>query len=398
MTEWKPGFQTLSIHADYKVAEETAVAPSISVSTTFDLNKDGIDVYSRMDSTTRRRAEEVLGTLEMQNGDRAYAVTYASGLAACFAALSYFQPKRVAIHGGYHGTHMVINALKRLRSGEISVIDLKETSDFQNGDLLWLETPLNPTCELFNIGEYAERAHLVGAKVVVDGTFAPPPLQFALEHGADMVMHSATKFLGGHSDLLAGVLAVNSEDMKISLKEDRTAFGAVPGSLEVWLLLRSLRTLRLRVLEQSKTAGRIATFLNSALTVDDCGISDLRKDGVDSIPAIIDTVFYPSLSLDTEEKRNWAHQQMPRGFGGIFSLQLKTQTYAELFMKSLHYWKNATSLGGVESLIDHRHRWDTTVHPGLLRLSCGLEDSEDLLKDILQAVKRVHSLTKKEDA
>mmetsp|Transcript_17073 Transcript_17073/g.19320 ORF Transcript_17073/g.19320 Transcript_17073/m.19320 type:complete len:90 (+) Transcript_17073:547-816(+) len=89
---------------------------------------------------------------------------------------------------------------------------------------------------------------------------------------------------------------------------------------------------------------------------------------------------------------------MPRGFGGIFSLQLKTQTYAELFMKSLHYWKNATSLGGVESLIDHRHRWDTTVHPGLLRLSCGLEDSEDLLKDILQAVKRVHSLTKKEDA
>jgi cystathionine gamma-synthase len=344
--------ETLAIHADAAVEGAPDVAPPIHVATTFLAgNPDGL-VYSRADQPTRRRLEAVLGALE--GGD---AVVYASGQAATTAALQHFRPARVAIgRGGYHLTHAAIAAA--------GIAEVPLDAPLGRGDLVWLETPKNPTCELHDVAAHAARARAAGAHLVVDGTFATPVLQRPLALGADLVMHSMTKFLSGHSDALGGVLAAREPARAARLREERAVTGAVPGSLETWLVLRGVRTLALRVRHQSATAARLAAWLEPRVA----------------------RVWHPSLPSHPDHAL--AARQMAAG-GPMLALELRTEEAARALPGHLRLFRDATSLGGVESLVEWRRRQDPEAAPTLLRLSVGLEDPEDLRADLEQALARV---------
>ena len=343
--------ETLALHADDGLEPLPDVAPPIRLATTFDAgNAEGL-VYSRAEQPTRRRLERVLGALE-----GGHAVTYASGLAAAFAALQHVRPKRVLISAGYHGIHAV---MERFRPDGLAVAGIGEEP--REGDLLWIETPKNPTCELEDIAEHARRAHAAGARLAVDSTFATPILQLPLALGADLVLHASTKFLAGHSDVMGGVLAVPDETQAQALRAERTISGAVPGALEVWLTLRSLRTLSLRVLRQSESATRIAAWLESR----------------------VPKVWHPSLR--SHPGHALAQRQM-RAPGGVLSMELDDPAAAQALPSRLRFFRDATSLGGVESLIEWRRKHDPSAPPVLLRISVGLEAPDDLIADLAQGL------------
>jgi cystathionine gamma-synthase len=342
---------TLALHADDAVEPAPDVSPPLHLATTYHAgNAEGL-VYGRNDTATRRRLETVLGVLE-----GGHAVTYASGLAAAYAALRHLRPKRVAIDRGYHGTHLI---LQRLHEDGVETVGLEEAP--RAGDVIWLETPKNPTCEIEDIAGHARRAGQAGAKVVVDSTFATPILQQPLALGAHLVMHSSTKFLSGHSDVLGGVLVAPTAEQAQALRAERTVLGSVPGALEVWLTLRSLRTLALRVERQSESATRVAAWLEGR----------------------VPRVWHPSLPSHPGHKL--AAEQM-RGPGGVLSIELESAEAAQALPTRLRIFRNATSLGGVESLIEWRHQHDPNAPPGLLRLSVGLEAPQDLIADLKQGL------------
>jgi len=342
---------TLALHADDGLEPFPDVSPPLRPATTFAAdNPEGL-VYARNDTATRRRLEAVLGALE-----GGHAVTYASGLAAVYAALRHLRPRRVAIDRGYHGTHDV---LARLAQDGLEVIGLEAAP--RTGDLVWLETPKNPTCELEDIAAHARRAHAAGAQVAVDSTFATPVLQNPLALGADLVMHATTKFIAGHSDVLGGALVTASPEQAEALRAERKVLGAVPGALETWLTLRSLRTLSLRVLRQSDTATQVAAWLEGRVS----------------------RVWHPS--LPSHPQHALAGEQM-RGPGGVLSIELAAEAAARRLPARLRLFRNATSLGGVESLAEWRRLHDPGAPPGLVRLSIGLEAPADLIADLEQGL------------
>jgi cystathionine gamma-synthase len=342
---------TLAIHADLGIEPAPDVAPPIHVSTTFAAdNPEGL-VYTREAQPTRSRLEAVLGALEGGT-----AVTYASGQAATTAALAQLAPRRVAIGaGGYHGTRAAMEALK------VEVVPLDAA--LSAGDVVWLETPRNPTAEVLDVETRAASAHAAGAMLVVDSTFATPVLLRPLELGADLVMHSATKFLSGHSDALAGVLVARDPALGEALVRARTVSGAVPGALEAWLVLRGLRTLPLRIRRQCETATRLAAWLAPR----------------------VGRVWHPS--LPGHPGADVARRQMA-GPGAILAFELGSEEEARSLPRRLRLIREATSLGGVETLIDWRRRHDPQAPPGLLRLSVGLEDVDDLTADLEGALRR----------
>jgi cystathionine gamma-synthase len=246
------------------------------------------------------------------------------------------------------------------------------------GDIVHLETPLNPTGEAFEIQKYADRAHKRGALLSVDATFAPPGLQDPFAWGADAVMHSGTKYIGGHSDMLCGVLAVKKGDegtkMAGQLREERLFIGAVLGSLESWLGVRSLRTLELRVQRQSANAEKLVAWLDNALHG--------KGEGSDAVSKVVAEVTHASLQAADFP---WLKKQMPNGFGPVFSFYMKTPALARQLPSHLRLFDHATSLGGVESLIEWRRMSDTGVDERLLRVSVGVENWEDLRDDFRQA-------------
>ncbi|GAA96840.1 uncharacterized protein L969DRAFT_94895 [Mixia osmundae IAM 14324] len=355
------------------------VAPSISVSTTFrwpgplqpPLPEGDIDpsasnplVYSRYSTPSSERVEKVLDSLM-----GARTVLYSSGLAASFAAMLWANPTVIAIREGYHGSHMAIDVFKRIKSNLI-LIDLDDFDAYTNETLCWLETPLNPTGEARDMAHYAKHCKAKGAKLLVDSTFAPPPLQDPFRHGADIVMHSATKYLNGHSDALLGVLAVKSQSDWERLWSDRTFTGPMPGSLECWLLLRSLRTLSLRVKRQAKTATGLAHWLNT-----------LTQDKA----SLVNQVWHASLQAKQGQFDAFAAQQLTGG-PACFSILLSSAEVAKWLPYTVKLFAPATSLGGVESLMEHRITSDAKADPKLVRISVGLEDLEDLKADILTAL------------
>ncbi|KAF9264516.1 cystathionine gamma-synthase [Marasmius fiardii PR-910] len=378
------------IHGDAHIArrgERAEVAPSISVSTTFrtpaDPDMDSFDymrdpprhVYSRYTQDVSTRAEHVLSKI-----NDGYALTYSSGLSACFAAVAYYKPKRIAVRRGYWGCHETFAVYRQIRDCEI--IDLDD--EYQPGDLCWLETPVNPTGESRDIKYYADKIHKVGGKLVIDSTFAPPPLQYPFKFDADCILHSATKYLGGHSDLLAGVLVVKTEGEWETLMKNRTYMGMVMGSLEAWLLLRSLRTLHLRVPRQSKTATVIAGWLRNVIEETKSGQA---YDGVP--PSVLSKVYHSSLQ-QPDERGFDPKNQMEGGYNATFSIVLSDIYYAKHLPTQTMYFVPATSLGGVESLIEYRARVDPTEDPLLVRLSVGVEDPEELKEDLRQALQKVY--------
>ena len=217
---------------------------------------------------------------------------------------------------GCHGTVGLISALSGMKK-----LPLDCRSDMLGkGDIILLETPINPTGLALNIQEFADKAHSTGAILVVDATFAPPGLQDPFEHGADIVLHSGTKYLGGHSDMLCGVLATKNADWHTQMKKDRFFLGGVMGNLEGWLGVRSMRTLHLRLARQSKSATKLVAWLDSTLKTDANGeMQNGRRSETMAMTAVLSSVCHASLQL-ADLEQGWLKHQMPNGFGPVFSI------------------------------------------------------------------------------
>jgi len=325
------------------------------VSTTFHADNPNKFHYGRNDQPTRQRAELLIGKLE-----GGYAVLYSSGMATVWAALNHYNPKRVAIDRGYHITHKAL--VKWFRDGsEGRIITLD--ADFQKGDLIWVETPRNPTSELHDIEKFVKKSQAAGAILLVDSTFASPVLQQPLLMGADIVMHSCTKYLSGHDDVLSGVLITKDQKLYDDLMAERTILGSVPGSLECFLLLRSIRTLQLRVLRQSSTACKVVEYLSNHPNVS--------------------KAWHPSLPSSADFELCKRQMKAPPA---VFSVEFITGEITQSLLKKVKIFTPATSLGGSMSLVDWRHARDATQPVNLLRFSTGLEDPADLIADLEQAL------------
>ena len=234
--------------------------------------------------------------------------------------------------------------------------------------IVWIETPSNPLWSLTDIAEIAAITHAAGAKLCVDSTVSTPIITRPIDFGADIVVHSATKYLNGHSDVIAGAIATAEDGpLWLNIQKLRGQLGAIAGPFEAWLLMRGLRTLDIRMREQSRVAAWLAEQLASH-------------------PAVA-TVLYPGLK--SHPGHAIALRQMDGLYGGMLSLRMKGGEQAAVKVASkVEVWRRATSLGGVESLIEHRASIEgegTPCPPDLLRLSTGLEDPEDLLTDLVRA-------------
>ncbi|KAI1107892.1 PLP-dependent transferase [Jackrogersella minutella] len=370
-----------TIHADDFLNSHPSVAPPMHVSTTFRYSDNPDDLklwvninpnnpydshmYSRDSAPNTTRLEAVLTSI--LHGP---SLTYSSGLSAFHALLVLLNPKRVAIAGGYHGCHGVIKLLSKLTGLTTVPLDADFETELQPGDVVHVETPVNPTGEARDLRRYAERAHARGCFLTVDATFAPPPLQDPFACGADAVMHSGTKYFGGHSDMLCGVLAVSprhAAGWMRALREERLVLGSVMGSFEGWLGVRSLRTLEVRVRRQSADAERLVRWLA------DAGAADL-----------VAQLKHASLQAADLADGGWLRSQMPAGFGPVFALYMHDADDARRLPSKLRLFHHATSLGGVESLIEWRAMTDAGVDKRLLRVSVGLEGFEDLRDDLAQ--------------
>lgn len=399
---------TLGVHADDAINDYTDVAPALHVSSTFryshDPDKlrptDDLDVPARDPGSAIKGDAHIYSRLTAPNSSRlellltsligAPCLTYTSGLAAFHALLVYLHPKVVAIGAGYHGCHGVLQIYQKLTGCRI--VDLFDEKSWDNegegwslgeGDVVHLETPVNPTGRAYDIAHFAELAHKRGAVLTIDATFAPPPLQDPFKWGADYVMHSGTKYIGGHSDMLCGVIAIGKR--RASWEEDywtmfveRLHLGAVMGSMEGWLGVRSLRTFDLRVTRQSQNADKIVAFLNGCLS------GSKTAEGADAVKAVVAKIDHASLQTSD---MSWLKKQMPNGFGPVFSINMMNATQARRLPSKLQLFHHATSLGGVESLIEWRRMSDNTVEDTLCRVSIGVETWEDLRDDLVAGFK-----------
>ncbi len=374
---------TIAAQALGWIDEQTrAVVPPIHVSTTYIRDPDNQyrsgRVYARADNPAFDQAEAVLARLE----HGAQAALFASGMAAATAVFQALSP----------GDHVLApkvmywslrNWLMNFATHwglNVEFIDMSSTADIQaalrpgNTKLVWVETPANPLWTITDVAATAAMAHAAGARLAVDSTVASPVLSQPLTLGADIVMHAATKYLGGHSDLIAGALVTRvDDDFWKRIKTVRAQLGGTLGSFEAWLLLRGMRTLYLRVRQASQSAQRIAEHFAQHTA--------------------IEAVLYPGLTTDMGHAV--AARQMQGGFGGMLSVRVKGGEAAAIAVAAkVELWKRATSLGSVESLLEHRASIEGTGTPApgdLLRLSVGIEEVEDLIADLEQALGSSHA-------
>lgn len=351
---------TVALHADGGIDEAADVAPPIRPSTTFVRSEDGY-TYRRDAAPTTQRLEAVLGALGGGS-----AVVFPSGMAATAALFRMLRPSRVSVpQEAYHGTlDFVASEAARGAWDVVAPAELKE------GDLWWLETPSNPRGLIADLADVAARASRAGVVTAVDSTFATPVLQRPLDHGIAFAMHSTTKFISGHSDAMGGVIVAGDADSAQRLRAGRTLDGSVPGSLETWLTLRGVRSLPLRIQRQSASALTIAERLDAH-----------RAEGRVAL------VWYPG--LPSHAGHAVARTQMTGGYGGVLSFEMADAPEAAALVAALRLFTVATSLGGVESLAEHRVTSDPHAPPGLVRLSIGLESPEDLIADLDQAIATV---------
>ncbi|UWR31267.1 aminotransferase class I/II-fold pyridoxal phosphate-dependent enzyme [Sulfitobacter sp. W002] len=354
------------------------VVPPVQFATTYlrDENYDLVNpdnVYLRSHNENTRVAERILNALEGAEET----LIFPSGMAA-IAAVFRTVPNGASVvvqSQIYWGTTKWIRDFCTRRQIALHEVDASDLDAFaalcraEKPDLCLIETPSNPWLRITDIAGAAAAAHEVGATLVVDSTAASPVLSHPLEHGADIVMHSATKGINGHSDVLAGSLATNDAGAPRwqMIRDDRNEAGAVIGPMEAWLLARGMRTLPLRMREMSRNAMTLAEFL-----------ADHPQ---------VEQVMYPG--LPDHPGHALAAQQMCGGYGGLLSFVVKGGAGAALKAAGrLQLFHRATSLGGVESLVEHRHTIEphTGIPEGLLRLSVGIEDVEDLGADLGQAL------------
>jgi cystathionine gamma-synthase len=340
------------------------------LSATFRHAGDGTNAYLRNESSDSVRAfEQAIGDLEGGT-----AIAFASGMAAVAAVIEGLAvgSTLVAPTTAYSGTLSLVAEQQRLGRATVRSVDIVDTDAVRaalpGADLLWLEALTNPLLGVPDLPTLFEAARQAGVLVGLDATFATPIALRALDHGADIVMHSATKFLSGHSDLLMGVLIVRSPALAESLLTRRRLSGAMPGALECFLALRGLRTLAVRMDRAQSNAMELATRLAAH-------------------PAV-SRVRYPGLAADPGHGRASRQQT---GYGAVVSFEVAGDAAdAERVCESVRLVTHATSLGGVESLIERRARYDIDAAAGtpptLLRLSVGIEHVEDLWADLDQAL------------
>ena len=374
------GLGTLAIHGGQSPDPSTgAVMPPIYATSTYAQSSPGVHQgfeYSRTHNPTRFAYERCAAALE--GGSRGFA--FASGLAATSTLLELLDSGDhvIAMDDLYGGSYRLFERVRRRSAGlSFSFVDLTDPAQFEaaitpKARLVWIETPTNPLLKIVDIAAIAAIAKQHGLLVAVDNTFASPILQRPLALGADIVMHSATKYLNGHSDVLAGALVCRRNNPFWQLvRRNRKQGGAVPGALDAWLLLRGMRTLHLRVKAACANALHLAEALRGQ-------------------PGIAQ-VLYPG--LDDHPGHAVAARQMKGGFGGMLSLRISGgEPAAHAFCAHLELFKRPTSLGSVESLAEHRAPVEGVGSPcprDLVRLSIGIEDVRDLLDDLLQALARI---------
>ncbi|KAJ6013987.1 hypothetical protein N7540_008578 [Penicillium herquei] len=377
-------FGTLAVHAGAHHDPTTgAVIAPISLSTTYAQtsvgNPVGLYEYTRSSNPNRDNFEEAIAALEHAK----YALAFSSGSATTAVVLQSLAAGShvVSVSDVYGGTHRYFTKVASAHGVDVTFSPTIE-QDLERlirpeTKLIWIESPSNPTLSLVNIRAVADIAHRHGVLVVVDNTFMSPYVQNPLVHGADIVVHSVTKYINGHSDVLMGVAAFNSDALKERLSFLQNAIGAVPSAFDCWLAHRGLKTLHLRAREASKNATVVAQALQSS--------------------SHVISVNYPG--LDSHAQRAIALKQHRDGMGGgMLSFRIKGgQAAAHNFCQHTKIFTLAESLGGVESLcevpasmthggIPKAEREAAGVYDDLVRISCGVEDAEDLKADVLRAL------------
>jgi len=370
-------FATRCVHAAQQPDPATgAVVAPIHLSTTFERDADGGYTrgwrYGREGTPNRSALESCVA--ELEGGIAAFA--FSSGLAANMAILEPLQPgdRVVAAREGYHGTHLQLEEIVRRRGVTVDFIDAADADQIARAletrtRLLWIETPANPLLTLTDLAQAAKLAHAVGARVVCDGTFATPYCQRPFEFGVDLVIHSGTKYFGGHSDILSGLVIVrDDQELAAQLAKWQSLAGAVLAPFDCWLLRRSITTLGLRMQRQCANALELAAWLDGH--------------------AAIERTLYPG--LPGHPGHALALRQMPGGFGAVVSICVHGGAQRAVAIAArTRLFRRATSLGGVESLIEHRASVEgagTRTPQNLLRLSIGIEDPNDLRADLAQAL------------
>ena len=382
----KEGFETRAIHAGQKADPTTgAVMMPIYTSSTYEQESPGVHKgfdYSRSINPTRKAFEECIASLE--NGEVGFG--FSSGVAAISACVELLSPGDhvIAMNDLYGGTVRLFNEIKTISQGiEVTYVDM---TDMQNvleaktdkTKMIFVETPTNPLLKVVDLSAIADFAKAENILSVCDNTFASPYVQQPLNHGIDIVLHSATKYLGGHSDLIAGALVIGKKDDALVSKMANivNSLGPITGAFDSYLILRSLKTLAVRMERHSENAMAIAKHFES------------HKE--------ISEVIYPGLT--NHPQHDLASKQM-NGFGGIISMNIKGGLEkSKSFLERTKIFALAESLGGVESLIEHPalmthaslpkdRREMIGISDGLVRLSVGLESLDDLIEDIEQALK-----------
>jgi len=374
-------FETRAIHAGQEPdpATGSVVVPIYQTSTyaqeAVGQNK-GYD-YSRVANPTRTAFQLCLASLESAE----HGVAFASGMAAVTTIMHLVHPSErvISVNDVYGGVYRLFSQVYQPKGYDIEFLSAEEinTNLAEHLDertrIVWLETPTNPLLNVIDIEAAAKAAHEVGAMVVVDNTFASPYLQRPLELGADMVMHSTTKYIGGHSDLLGGFVATSDPTIAERLYFLQKSLGGIPGPFDCWLALRGLKTLALRMERHSENARLVAEYLAS-------------HDAVEQ-------VLYPG--LESHPGHEIAKRQM-KDFGGMISFLATSEEEAVEIVGRTKVWTLAESLGGVESLIEHPAQMthaSTAEGPfaaprNLIRLSVGIESADDLIADLEAALVR----------
>jgi len=379
------GFGTRAIHAGQPPDSVTgAVVVPISLATTFQQKSPGVHSgfeYSRTGNPTRNAFEANVAACE----NAKYGLAFASGSSTTVTILHLLKAGDhvVAMDDCYGGTFRYFTKIATPMGLQFTFTDFNvegklESSILPSTKLIWMETPTNPTLKIVDIQLVAQIAKRHGLLLVVDNTFLSPYFQTPLDLGADVVVHSVTKYLNGHSDVVGGIACTNDESVYTKLKFLQNGIGAVPSPFDCYLALRGMKTLHVRMREHAKNAMEVACFLESHPNVE--------------------RVIYPG--LPSHPQHELAKRQM-KGFGGMVTFYLKGGiAQSRVFLENLHVFHLAESLGAVESLVDHpaimthaaippEERAKLGISDSLCRLSVGLEDVKDLLADLRQALDKV---------
>ena len=363
------GFTTRTIHAVHDARYDASVPPVYLASTFGTAGEDTTYMYQRGANPTRDNLQATLAALE--GAEHAYA--YPSGMAATAAALGVLEAGDTLLLGmpTYGGTYRFATTeltKRAVKTRFISDFTALSDEDFTpDVKAVFLETPTNPTLQVTDIAAIAELAHRHGALLIVDNTFMTPYLQRPLELGADITVQSATKFLAGHADLLAGVAATNDPDLAVLLHRGQLVSGALLPPIDSYRLLQDVKTLALRLERQQQNARELIEFLSE------------RPE--------VEKIFYAG---NSSEEQAEVQSRQARGIGSVFSLLLKDGGDAQAFARSLPIFVNAVSLGGIESLVSlpahtthgayaQEHRDEFGVDDRLVRLAIGIEDVQDLI-------------------